>query len=155
MNASPTARMWMCETFFRMCESFHLTFLAQKELSRLLYTLLSYWKFCALSETPSRMQLLMGCACGGGGGCRRLAAAANRGDLQGAEEAEAVLAEMEAAGLPPGPRAYHVLIFAYTQAGAAGEAWGATMRAIRAGASLLQATFEVLIHGYVRVRPQP
>lgn len=99
---------------------------------------------CALNPTPC-----------GGRACRRLAAAANRGDLQGAEEAEAVLAEMEAAGLPPGPRAHHVLIFAYTQAGAAEEAWGATMRAIRAGALLLQATFEVLIHGYVRVRPPP
>ncbi len=44
---------------------------------------------------------------------RRLGKAAQAGDVKAAE---AVLAELEAAGLPPGQRAFHGLVFAYTKA---------------------------------------
>lgn len=62
---------------------------------------------------------------------RRLKAAALQGDTS---EAEAVLQQLQDAGLPPGPAAYHSLIFSYVRAGKAEEALQAVRREWNAGA---------------------
>ena len=59
---------------------------------------------------------------------RRLHAAAKAGE---AGTAEAVLSEMTAIGLSPGPRAYHALAVAYAKAGDAHAALSAVQRAAR------------------------
>ena len=59
---------------------------------------------------------------------RRLHAAAKAGE---AGVAEAVLLEMAAGGLLPGPRAYHALAVAYAKAGDAHAALSAVQRAAR------------------------
>jgi hypothetical protein len=57
---------------------------------------------------------------------RRLQVAAQRGDPR---EAEGVLADMADAGLPPGPRAWHVLALAHLKAGDVDGALEASVRA--------------------------
>lgn len=81
--------------------------------------------------------------------CRRLAAAAGTND--GIEEIETVLHELEEAGLQPGPRAYHVLVFAHTKREEPEAAWHAATRAIAAGAVLLEETYILLILGHMKV----
>lgn len=78
---------------------------------------------------------------------RRLAQAAGVADVA---TVEAVLRELEKAGMQPGPRAYHVLVFAHTKAEQHEAAWHAATRAIAAGAVLLEETYILLILGHVR-----
>jgi hypothetical protein len=62
--------------------------------------------------------------------CRRLHNAAKVGNTSAAE---AAFTSMAAAGLPPGPRAYHVLLCSYLKAGDLPDALAATARATEAG----------------------
>lgn len=62
--------------------------------------------------------------------CRRINTAAKEGNVSGAESA---LFAMSAAGLPPGPRAYHVLLCAYLKAKDLPGALEVTNRATEAG----------------------
>lgn len=78
---------------------------------------------------------------------RRLQAAAERGAPQ---DAEAALAAMGAAGLAPGPRAWHVLALAYLKAGDADGALEAAARAGDAGAPLLPDTYGALVFGLMQ-----
>jgi hypothetical protein len=57
---------------------------------------------------------------------RRLQAAAERGD---ADEAAVVLSDMAAAGLPPGPRAWHVAVVAHLKGGDVDGALAASVKA--------------------------
>ncbi len=50
------------------------------------------------------------------------------------DQAEAVVAQLEEAGLPPGPRAYHALAFSYVRAKMPYDALDVAQRAITAGA---------------------
>jgi hypothetical protein len=61
---------------------------------------------------------------------RVLMNAANRGLP---EEAEEALGQMAAAGLTPGPRAYHALAFAYIRSKQAYDALNVAKRAVEAG----------------------
>lgn len=61
---------------------------------------------------------------------RRLQTAASDGNIDGAESA---FAGMEAAGMPPGPRAFHVLLCAYLKGGDTPGALGVAGRATEAG----------------------
>jgi hypothetical protein len=61
---------------------------------------------------------------------RRLHNAAKEGNTSAAE---AVMASMGAAGLPPGPRVYHVLLCSYLKAGDLPGALAVTARATDAG----------------------
>jgi pentatricopeptide repeat protein len=63
--------------------------------------------------------------------CRQILAAAKDGR---AEDAVAVLESMEAAGLPPGPRAYHGLICAHCKARDTDSALAAVRKAVLQGA---------------------
>ena len=45
--------------------------------------------------------------------CRKLSRYAHEGDVENAEQ---VLLQLKDAGLPPGPKAYHGLLFAYIRA---------------------------------------
>lgn len=62
--------------------------------------------------------------------CRRIHTAAQDGNISGAESA---FTSMAAAGLPPGPRAYHVLLCAYLKAGDVVGGLDVTRRATDAG----------------------
>lgn len=62
--------------------------------------------------------------------CRRLQTAASEGNIDGAESA---ISGMEAAGLAPGPRAFHVLVCAYLKGGDTAGALGVTGRATELG----------------------
>ena len=63
--------------------------------------------------------------------CRQILAAAKDGRT---EDAVAVLESMEAAGLPPGPRAYHGLICAHCKARDTDSALAAVRKAVLQGA---------------------
>ncbi|GBF87350.1 hypothetical protein Rsub_00061 [Raphidocelis subcapitata] len=75
---------------------------------------------------------------------RRLQAAAQQGD---AHDAEGVLSDMADAGMPPGPRAWHVLVIAHLKAGDVDGALDASVRADEAGVSLLLETWCALVYG--------
>ncbi|KAK9843477.1 hypothetical protein WJX81_004550 [Elliptochloris bilobata] len=81
---------------------------------------------------------------------RRLYSAAKAGDVEGAE---AVLQEMSAAELLPGPRAYHALVVAHAKAGDADGALSAVQRGYTAlydlGLQPMPETYVVLIHANV------
>jgi hypothetical protein len=79
---------------------------------------------------------------------RRLAEAAAAGDVSAVE---VVLQDLEAAGMQPGPRAFHVLVFTHTKLEQHEEAWHAATRAIAAGAVLLEETYILLILGHMKV----
>jgi hypothetical protein len=63
--------------------------------------------------------------------CRQILAAAKDGR---AEDAAAVLESMEAAGLPPGPRAFHGVICAHCKARDTDSALAAVRKAVLQGA---------------------
>ncbi|KAK9786294.1 hypothetical protein WJX73_001678 [Symbiochloris irregularis] len=77
---------------------------------------------------------------------RRLNMAARLGDTS---ETEAVLQQMEDAGLPPGPCAYHSLIFSYVRAGQAEAALQAVRREWNAGLRPLSESYCVVITAFV------
>ncbi|KAK9823409.1 hypothetical protein WJX72_002547 [[Myrmecia] bisecta] len=81
---------------------------------------------------------------------RQLGAAARQGRPS---DAEAVLAAMQDAGLPPGPRAYHGLVYAYARANDAAGALAAVQREYQElrtfGLQPLAETYAVLIHALV------
>jgi pentatricopeptide repeat protein len=70
-------------------------------------------------------------------GCRRLQTAASEGNIDGAES---VFASMEAAGLVPGPRAFHVLLCAFLKGGDTSGALGVAGRATEAGVWAISST---------------
>lgn len=74
---------------------------------------------------------------------RRLKVAAQLGDTS---ETEAVLQQMEDAGLPPGPCAYHSLIFSYVRAGQAEAALQAVRREWNAGMATLTSALQSACH---------
>lgn len=78
---------------------------------------------------------------------RRLAEAAAAGDVSAVE---VVLQDLEAAGMQPGPRAFHVLVFTHTKLEQHEEAWHAATRAIAAGAVLLEETYILFILGHMK-----
>eukprot|EP00878_Enallax_costatus_P013885 GHUV01014520.1.p1 GENE.GHUV01014520.1~~GHUV01014520.1.p1 ORF type:complete len:322 (+),score=99.18 GHUV01014520.1:398-1363(+) len=81
---------------------------------------------------------------------RRIHTAAQDGNISGAE---AALASMSAVGLPPGPRAYHVLLCAYLKAGDVAGALDVTRRATDAGVQLLPESYAALIFSYMEASP--
>ncbi|GMH35058.1 hypothetical protein BSKO_02926 [Bryopsis sp. KO-2023] len=78
---------------------------------------------------------------------RRLFAAAKKGKP---ESAEAVIQDMFADGIMPGPRAYHGVIFAYVKAGDSNGALQAIRRAHNAGVMPITESYLVLIHAFVK-----
>ncbi len=65
------------------------------------------------------------------------------------DKAEEAIAQMAAAGLDPGPRAFHVLMFAYVKSKQAAQALVVARRASDAGFKLLPETFVVLIYAFL------
>eukprot|EP00879_Flechtneria_rotunda_P015417 GHRR01016120.1.p1 GENE.GHRR01016120.1~~GHRR01016120.1.p1 ORF type:complete len:216 (+),score=88.11 GHRR01016120.1:1114-1761(+) len=60
---------------------------------------------------------------------------------------------MTAAGLPPGPRAYHVLLCAYLKAGDLAGSLAVTARATEAGVQLLPESYAALIFAHMDKSP--
>lgn len=70
---------------------------------------------------------------------------------QGASaEAEQVLRDMRAAGMQPGPRAYHGLVFAYVKLGEAEAALDAMRSAAEAGVQPIPESYTLLIHAFMQ-----
>ena len=65
-------------------------------------------------------------------------------------DAEEILEEMATAGLTPGPRAYHGLVFAYVKAGDAEGALDALRAAHEAGIQPIAESYTVLIHAFMQ-----
>lgn len=65
------------------------------------------------------------------------------------DKAEEAIAQMSASGLEPGPRAFHVLLFAYVKSKQAPAALVVARRASDAGFKLLPETFVVLIYAFL------
>ncbi|KAF6261647.1 hypothetical protein COO60DRAFT_743720 [Scenedesmus sp. NREL 46B-D3] len=81
---------------------------------------------------------------------RRLHNAAKDGNTSAAE---AAFASMGAAGLPPGPRAYHVLLCCHLKAGDLPGALAVTARATDAGVQLLPESYAALIYSHMELSP--
>lgn len=79
--------------------------------------------------------------------CRRLMVAAKQGATADAED---VIRDMAAAGLMPGPRAYHGLVFAAVKAGDAEAALDAVRSCYEAGIQPLPESYTVLIHAFMQ-----
>jgi pentatricopeptide repeat protein len=79
--------------------------------------------------------------------CRKLVIAAQRGQPEVAED---VMQEMAEAGLSPGPRAYHGLVFAYAKSRNAEGALDAIRREYSAGIQPITESYVVLIHAFVQ-----
>ncbi|KAF8065665.1 pentatricopeptide repeat-containing protein [Scenedesmus sp. PABB004] len=81
---------------------------------------------------------------------RRIHAAALAGNVDGAA---AAFDQMAAAGLPPGPRAYHVLLCAHLKAGDLQGGLAVTQRATAAGVQLLPESYAALIFAHMELSP--
>eukprot|EP00775_Hariotina_reticulata_P005582 gene5582-5820_t len=81
---------------------------------------------------------------------RRLHAAAADGNISAAESA---VSAMTALGLPPGPRAYHILLCAYLKAKDLEGALQVTGRATEAGVQLLPESYAALIFSHLDATP--
>lgn len=77
---------------------------------------------------------------------RRLREAAMGGSV---DDAEAVLAEMTRAGLPPGPRAYHALVFAFVKHRQPSGALAAIRRSWDAGITPMPETYAAVVAAHV------
>ena len=73
--------------------------------------------------------------------------AAKQGATAGAEQ---VIRDMKAAGLQPGPRAYHGLVFAYVKVGEAEAALDAMRSAAEAGVQPIPESYTLLIHAFMQ-----
>ena len=73
--------------------------------------------------------------------------AAKNGDR---EDAEQVILDMAAAGLNPGPRAYHGLVFTYVKASDAEAALDVLRSAYEAGIQPIAESYTVLIHAFMQ-----
>lgn len=78
---------------------------------------------------------------------RRLKACADAGDYV---QAQRVLADMRQQGLPPGPRAYHALIFAFVKGSNPAGALEAIRLEVNAGLQPLPQSYTAIIHGFLR-----
>lgn len=72
------------------------------------------------------------------------------------EQAEETVGQLYEANLPPGPRAYHALVFSYVRAKLPYDALDAAKRAIEAGiGSLLPETYVILIFSLLNHPEEP
>jgi pentatricopeptide repeat protein len=78
---------------------------------------------------------------------RRLKACADAGDYV---QAQRVLADMRQQGLPPGPRAYHALIFSFVKGSNPSGALEAIRLEVNAGLQPLPQSYTAIIHGFLR-----
>ncbi|GAB4815416.1 hypothetical protein N2152v2_002462 [Parachlorella kessleri] len=78
---------------------------------------------------------------------KRLAQLGPQGDFA---KAEAVLQEMARAGHPPGPRAYHALVFTYLKGNSVEGALDAICREVKAGIQPLPQSYAAVVQGYVQ-----
>lgn len=65
-------------------------------------------------------------------------------------DAEEVVRDMAAAGLMPGPRAYHGLVFTYVKAGDAEGALDAVRSCYEAGIQPAPESYTILIHAFMQ-----
>ncbi|GAX74653.1 hypothetical protein CEUSTIGMA_g2101.t1 [Chlamydomonas eustigma] len=79
---------------------------------------------------------------------RVLLNAAQQGQVEKAEE---TIAQMVDSGFDPGPRAFHVLVFAYVKGKRSTDALDVARRANEAGFKLLPETFVVLIYSFLNL----
>ena len=68
------------------------------------------------------------------------------------EAAEGAIADMEAAGLAPGPRAYHAYVFAHVKANSASGALAAIRRCWEAGVVPLPETYAAVVAAHLGAR---